>query len=337
VSWKLSCAVIGLRLLAPAPAWAEPSTEGQPSLGLRWSDPNLLAPTTEKDFDAQLAARMGHPAFVAGTEGPTLSVSWQGMPERCRVELSLARGGGVEGVRVIESPSGDCRSLVPALLTVSALLVESHQSAQESQAAASSSPASSPAPSVPVKPATTEPAPPRPPSPLEARFLLSVGGAVSSGFLPKVELGPAAAAVWAPLPAVRLGVAGSWFLGRDYGEGPGLSLSHQRAALLLCGMPLSRSVALGLCATGGLHHFRAAGTSLPRAETHDRTTWSVGAELRAEWQLTRRLWWVGHAGAEVAARPLYFYYLTASGEARNVLEQRRVNPVLLLALSLEIP
>lgn len=332
---KLSCAVIGLRLLAPAPAWAEPAKEGQPSLGLRWSDPSLLSPATEKDFAAQLAARLGHPAFVASTEGPTLSVTWQGTPERCRVELSLARAGSVEGVRVIESPSGDCRSLVPALLTVSALLVESHESAQASEAA--SALPTPPAPPVPVEAATSPPALPRPSSPPAARFLLSFGGALSSGFVPKVELGPAAAAVWAPLPAVRLGVAGSLFLGRDYGEGPGLSLSHQRAALLFCGMPLRGSVALGACGTGSLHHFRASGTSLPRAETHDRTTWSVGAEVRAEWRLTRRLWWVGHAGAEVAVRPLYFYYLTASGETRNVLEQRRVNPVLLLALSLEIP
>lgn len=328
-------ATLGL-FLVPTLALAAPTPGGQPSLGLRWSDPNSLAPTTERDFDTQLTARLGHPAFVASTDDPTLSVTWQGTPERCRVELALAGREGVEGTRVIESPSGDCPSLVPALLTVSALLVESYQSAhagEETPAAAAP----------PARVATVHPAPAAVPAPenvrprADARALLSVGGALSSGFVPKLEIGPAAAATWAPLPYLRLGLAGALFIGHDYGDRPGLSLDHQRAELLACGMPLSESLALGLCGNVGLHRFHVSGTSLPNPDTHSLGTWSLGAELRAEWRLTRRLWWVGHAGADVATRSLYFYYMTASGERRNLFEQRRVNPVLLLALSLEVP
>jgi hypothetical protein len=324
-------ATVGQLLLVPTLALAEPATATEASLGLRWSDPSLLAPTTEREFDSQLAARLGRPAFVASADEPTLSVTWQGTPERCRVELSLVRAGGVEGTRVIESPSGDCPSLVPALLTVSALLVESYESAQTSEAAPPDPAPVAPTPP-PPPPASTEPS-----QPAEAPVLLSIGGALSAGFVPKLEIGPAAAATWAPVRHVRLGVAGSLFIGHDYGDGPGVSLTHQRAALLVCGMPLSRNLGLGLCGNLGLHHFSSSGTSLPRPEANSLTTWSVGAELRAEWRLTRRLWWVGHAGADVTTRPLYFYYFTAGGEPKNIFEQKRVNPVLLVALSLELP
>lgn len=327
----LRAATVGL-LLAPTLALAAPPEGVEPSLGLRWSDPGLLSPTTEQEFETQLAARLGHPAFVAGVDEPTLSVTWQGTAERCRVELSLARAGGVEGTRVIESPRGDCRSLAPALLTVSALLVGSYESAR-----APEEPAPKPAPIAPPAPVRPPPPAPSPPARSEARVLLSVGGALSAGFVPKLELGPAAAAVWAPLPYLRLGVAGSLFIGRDYGEVPGVSLTHRRAALLVCGMPLGGDRSLGLCGNLGLHHFQASGTSLPRPDENDLATWSVGAELRAEFRLTRRLWWVAQGGADVATRPLYFYYLTAGGEPKNLFEQRRVNPVLLVALSLELP
>jgi hypothetical protein len=215
---------------------------------------------------------------------------------------------------------------------VSALLVESYQSAHTSEAVPPTL-----APLTPGEPAQTPSAPPDPSSLSEARALLSVGGALSSGFVPKLEIGPAVAATWAPLPYVRLGIAGSVFIGHDYGDGPGLSLDHRRAALLVCGMPLSQSLGLGLCGNLGVHHFQASGTSLPRSDAHSLATWSIGAELRAEWRLTRRLWWVGHAGADFATRPLYFYYRTAGGDLKNLFEQRRVNPVLLVALSLEVP
>jgi len=316
----------------PALASAAP-TSGQPSLGLRWSDPNALAPTTERDFDTQLTARLGHPAFVDGTVQPTLSVTWQGAPDRCRVELSLTGAEGVEGTRVIDSPSGDCQALVPALLTVSALLVESYQSAHTTEA-----PPPSPAPPTPVPtPRPDAPPPETAPAHADTRALLSVGGALSSGFVPKLEMGPAAAVAWAPSPYLRLGLSGAVFIGHDYGTGPGLSLDHQRAELLVCGMPVSGSLALGVCGNAGLHRFDVSGRSLPRPDSHDLATWSMGAELRAEWRLASRLWWVGHAGADVATRALYFYYMTAGGEPKNVFEQKRVNPVLLLALSLEVP
>ncbi|RYZ07615.1 MAG: hypothetical protein EOO73_11605 [Myxococcales bacterium] len=324
----LRAASVGALLLLPALALAAPSTGGQPSLRLRWSDPNLIAPTTERDFDTQLTARLGRPAFAAGADEATLAVTWEGTPEQCRVELSLTRSAGEEGTRVIESPSGDCQSLVSALLTVSALLVDSYERSPPAEAA-------------PVVVAPSQPAasahPPGSPPPPQARILLSVGGALSSGFVPKLEIGPAAAVTWAPYGPLRLGVAGSWFIGHDYGEGPGLSLDHRRAALFVCGMPLSRSLGIGLCGNLGLHHFEASGTSLPRPEANSSTTWSLGAELRAEWRLTRRLWWVGHAGADMTTRPLYFYYLTAGGDAKNLFDQRRINPVLLVALSLELP
>lgn len=322
---------LALVVLVTTAALADPSVDAQPSLGLRWNDPNLLAPTTEREFDAQLATRLGRPAFVAGADDPTLSVTWQGTAEHCRVELFLTRAKAVEGTRVIESPSGDCQALVPALLTVSALLVESYESEQAADAAPPS-----PAPPAPPR-ASPEAAPRHPPPRSEARALLSLGGALSSGFVPKLEIGPAAAVTWAPVRPVRVGVAASWFIGHDYGERPGLSLSHQRATLLVCGMPRSGDLGVGLCGNVGLQHFHATGTSLAHSDDRSVATWSVGAELRAEWRLTRRWWWVGQVGADVAAHPLYFYYLAADGRPKNLFEQRRVNPVLLLALSLELP
>jgi hypothetical protein len=325
---------VGLLLVMPTAVAAAPPEGGQSALGLRWSDPNLIAPTTARDFDSHLAVRLGRPAFAGSADAPTFLVEWQGTAERCRVQLSLTRAGIVEGTRVIESPSGDCPSLVPALLTVSALLVEAHQREPVPEA-----PLPQAAARPPASASSASPVPPDSPPRSAPRVLLSVGGALSSGFVPKLEIGPAAAATWAPHASVRLGVAGSVFIGNDHdhGDGPGLSLDHQRAALLVCGMPLSGSFAIGLCGNVGLHHFRASGISLPRPDARSSTTWSIGAELRAEWRLTRRLWWVGHAGADVTTQALYFYYRTAGGEPKNVFEQKRVNPVVLVALSLELP
>lgn len=321
-------------LLLPSAALAAPPSDREPSLGLRWSDPSGLAPTTEREFDEQLTSRLGRAAFVAGADGPTLSVGWQGTPERCRLELSLEGAEGVQGTRVIESPRGDCRSLVPALLTVSALLVESYESARSVAATPAPEPArADPPPPGPTPPSTTQPET----APSPARWLLSFGGALGSGLAPKLELGPAAAVAWAPLPTLRVGLQGSWLLGQDYGEGPGISLEHRRAALLVCGMPLSARVALGLCGTASFHYFHATGTSLSLPDSQRITSFGFGAEARVEWQLTRRLWWVGHAGADIATRPLYFYYETAGAAQRNVFEQARVNPVVLIALSLEVP
>jgi hypothetical protein len=321
--------------LATTVARAAPGDAAGPSLGLRWSDPGQISPTTERDFDARLSERLGRPAFDASAGQRALSVSWQGTPERCRVELTLTRAEAVDGTRVIESPSGDCRSLLPALLTVAALLVESHENAEVTSApppeAAPS--AREPPEAPPAAPAT----PPREPPPSWPRFLLSAGGALSAGFVPKLELGPAAVVTWAPRSYLRVGVEGSLFIGHDYGEGPGLSLAHARGAVLLCGMPVSGAFALGLCAQGGLHRFESTGTALPRPEDRTLSTFSVGAELRAEWRLTRRLWWVGHVGGDISTRPLYFYYVTAAGEPRTIFEQRRSSPFLLVALSLEIP
>lgn len=327
----LRAATTGALLLVSQLALSAPASAAEAALGLRWDDPNSLAPTTASAFDEQLATRLGRRAFVPGTEEPTLTVSWRGTWDRCRVELSLSRAAGVDGTRVIESPSGDCQALLPALLTVSALLVEAHQAA--------STPAPAPAePSAPASPAARRELPEPRPAPTSApRVLLSAGGAVSSGFVPMLELGPIAALTWAPRSYLRLGITGTWFVGHDYGEGPGVSLDHQRAAMVACGMPISSSLALGLCANVGLHHVGASGTSLPRPESHGLTTWSIGADLRAEWRLAPGLWWVGHAGADIATRPLYFYYLTAGAEQKILFTQRRVSPIVLLALSLEIP
>src|SRR5690349_17928668 len=98
-------------MLGPALAFAQPKASPEGSLGLRWSDPNSLASLSESDFDARLSERLGHPAFddAAGAEH-ALSVSWEGSPEQCRVELRLLRGTRIEGTRSLESPNGDCKS-----------------------------------------------------------------------------------------------------------------------------------------------------------------------------------------------------------------------------------
>ncbi|HVY32131.1 MAG TPA: hypothetical protein VHB79_36595 [Polyangiaceae bacterium] len=322
-------AVIWL-LLAPSLSLAAPSpASSSAALGLRWSDPGSLSPTTEAEFDARLSERLGHAAFDATVSEQALSVVWQGSAEQCQVELSLVHGAEVQGTRLLQSPSGDCSSLVPALLTVAALLVE----AQQAQPAPTATPAEAPPPPPPPPAASVSVAPERA-SPL---VLVSLGGAVASGFAPKVELAPAAAIVWVPWAPLRVGAEGELFFAHQYGNGPGFSLAHDRLALLLCGMPQQGNVALGLCANFAYHRSTTEGISLAHAETHDANTFSVGAGLRAEWRLTSHLWWVAHAGADVALRQLYFYYTPSPGGEVTLFRQQRVMPQALLGLTLELP
>src|SRR5512138_2534967 len=85
-------------LLAPTLALAEPATpRATGGLGLRWSDPNGLAPTTASELGARLSERLGYPAFDDTAVDHALSVGWQGSPEQCAVELQLVRGAEVEG------------------------------------------------------------------------------------------------------------------------------------------------------------------------------------------------------------------------------------------------
>jgi hypothetical protein len=319
-------------ILAPTLAFAEvASTPPQASgLALRWSDPSSLAATTESEFEAHLSEQLGHPAFDASTTEHALAVAWQGTPDQCRVQLQLLNGTDVEGTRLLESPSGDCRSLVPALLTVAALLIESRPVEPVSE---------------PVRPVPTAPPPPPPkppvhvPSPPDrpALVMLSLGAVLGSGLAPKVELGPAASVVLTPARHLRVGVMGSIFFPRQYGASPGLSLGHQSAALVACGMPLSGSFGLGVCANAALHRFDSSGISLPHSEDHDNSTWTAGVAVRVEWRLVRHLWWVGSAGADVTTRPLYFFFTRAAGGESILFRQQRIAPMSFLGLTLELP
>lgn len=315
-------------MLAGALAFAQ-IAQGQSavaSLSLRWSDPSSLAATTEGEFEARLTERLGHPAFNPTETRYTLAVSWQGSPEQCRVELQLLREAEIEGTRLLESPSGDCRSLLPALLTVAALLIESRVSEPEPPPAA----APAPAPPEPVVAPKPEPAP-------EPLAFISLGAALGSGLAPKVELGPAVSLVFAPLRQLRVGVLGSFFFPRQYGASPGLSLGHGSLALLTCGMPLTGSFGLGLCGNATWHRWSSTGISLPHPESRHTSEWTTGLAVRAEWRLARRLWWVGHLGADIAPRPLYFYFTPAAGGETILFSQRRVAPAMFLGLTLELP
>jgi hypothetical protein len=312
-----------------------PAEPASPALSLRWSDPSKLAATSAEDFAVRLSERLGRPAFDPASTERALSVTWQGSPEQCRIQLSLVKGGEVQGTRELESPGGDCPSLVPALLTVAALLLEAQRAEPEPVSEPAPPPAPAPAPALPPSP------PPRAPvTPIPAEspsMLVSLGGALSSGFAPKLELGPAAALVWAPVSRLRLGAEGALLLRHQYGAGPGFELSHDRLGLLACGMPLHQSFALGVCASAALHLFTSQGISLPHPEQRHENGVSVGASLRAEWRLTEHLWWVGHAGADVNTRPIYFYYSTAPGAQLTLFRQRSVSPTLLLGLTLALP
>lgn len=313
-------------LLATAPAAAVGS-----DLALRWSDPDGLSPLSAAELAERLSARLGRPAFAEGATAQALSVSWQGTPEQCAVELQLLEGAKIVGTRHLESPRGDCRSLGPALLTVAALLIEARPEAE---------PEPAPAPNPPSAP-PPEPKRAPPPAPIEPRteprLLLSAGGQISWGFAPKLELGPALAAALTPLPHVRLGLRGTLFVAQQYGAGSGIELHHASATGLLCGMPVTGSLSLGACATVTFHHYRSRGISLAHPLESETTVWTTGIDARAEWRLSGRLWWVAHLGADVAPVPLYFYFTPAPGGEKVVFEQQRVAPLLFVGLSLELP
>ena len=324
-------------VLIPTLALAEPAApRAANGLALRWRDPNALAPTTASELETRLSERLGYPAFDDAAVDHALSVSWQGSVEQCAVELQLVHGAEVEGTRRIESPSGDCRALLPALLTVAALLIESQQQAEP----APTRPAPKPAPAPPV----TSPAPkldtsaePHPSPTKEALVLASLGAELSSGLAPKLELGPVAEVSFAPVRHLRIGAEGALFFPHQYAAAPGLSLGHEAARLFVCGMPLTGAFGLGLCARAALNRFSSSGIALPHSETHHSTAWAGGLAIRAEWRLQRRLWWVGSAGADVSARPYYFYFTPAPGGETILFRQQRVAPSLFLGLTLELP
>lgn len=317
--------------LVPSLVFAQTTPSAQPSsaLALRWHDPSALAATSAADFEARLSERLGRPAFDSAETRNVLAVTWQGAPEQCRVELQLLQGAQVEGTRLLESPSGDCRSLVPALLTVSALLIESRG---EHQAEPTPEPPPPPRPPPAKTPALSQPKPPS-----EPRVLLSAGAVLGQGLAPKTELGPAVSVVVTPLRHARVGLLGSLFLPHQYGASPGLSLGHESMALLVCAMPLTGTLALGVCGSGALHRWRSRGISLPHPETQQSTAWTTGLSVRAEWQLAGHLWWVGNLGADVATEPLYFYYTPAPGGQTVLYRQQRVAPSMFLGLTLELP
>jgi hypothetical protein len=320
-------------MLAPSLALAQSPAEvsAADGLALRWRDPNSLAATNESDFEARLSERLGHPAFNPAATQHALAVSWQGSPEQCRVELQLLHGADVEGTRRLESPSGDCRSLVPALLTVAALLIESRPSEPSPQ------PEPTPPPTPPDTPSSPPKSPPKSESQRETTVLLSVGAAVGSGLAPKVELGPAASLVFSPARHFRVGAWGALFFPHQYGAAPGLSLGHDSGALLACGMPLTGSFGLGVCGNVAFHSWSSRGISLPYPQAHDASAWTTGLALRAEWRIVRQLWWVGSVGADVATRPLYFFYTSSAGEENVVFRQGRIAPALFLGLTLGLP
>jgi hypothetical protein len=296
-------------------------------LALRWRDPSSLAATNEADFQARLSERLGHPAFDPAADQHALAVTWQGSPEQCRVELQLLHGAEIEGTRLLESPSGDCRSLLPALLTVAALLIESRPTEPEP----------APPPPSPVPPPSAQKAEQKPNPQREATVLLSAGAAVGSGLAPKLELGPAASLVFAPARHFRVGVWGALFFPHQYGGAPGLSLGHDSVALLACGMPLSGPFGLGVCGNVAFHSWSSRGISLAQAEAHQTSAWTTGVALRAEWRLVRQLWWVGSVGTDVATRPLYFFFTPTTGGETVVFRQRRIAPALFFGLTLGLP
>jgi hypothetical protein len=194
-----------------------------------------------------------------------------------------------------------------------------------------------PPPPPPAPPANATKVPQQLDLPREATVLLSVGAAVGSGLAPKLELGPAASLVFVPTRHFRIGGWGALFFPHQYGGAPGLSLGHDSAALLACGMPWSGQVALGVCGNVAFHSYCSRGISLAQAEVRRTSAWTTGLALRAEWRLTRQLWWVGSVGADVATRPLYFFYTRAAGEETVLFRQRRIAPALFLGLTLGLP
>jgi hypothetical protein len=313
---------------------AVPAAAANTDLELRWSDPDGLSPISAEELDQRLSARLGRPAFASSASERALSINWQGTPEHCAVELQLVRDSELLGTRHLESPSGDCRSLGPALLTVAALLIEAPAEPEPEPAPA---PAPVPVP-VPVNANVADPPAPAPPEHRgEPRFLLSAGGQIGWGLAPKLELGPAAAVFLTPLSGLRVGLRGALFVPQEHGAAPGMELVHASGSAVLCGMPVTGSLALGGCGTVTFHHYRSRGVSLPHPLDAETTVWTTGLDVRAEWRLAGRLWWVAHVGADIAPVPLYFYFTPAPGGETIVFEQHRVSPLLFLGLTLELP
>jgi len=306
---------------------------------LKWSDPDALAPTSAAEFEAGLSERLGRRAFEASpSSNQALEVKWEGDPEHCRVSLQLSRGSELQGTRSIDSPSGDCKALQPALLTVAALLIESRDSEPE-QSVETAEPAPEvpkPEPSPATEAAKKKDASPEP-AEVEPRILLGLGVQVILGLAPSAELGPALSLSLSPARHVRLGLVAGWFFPRDYQAAPGFSLSHGNAALFGCGMPISGTFSLGACAGASLHRYESRGLALPFPEENLSYMWALGLGLRAEWRIIRRLRWVGNLGAELAPKPLYFYFTPAEGGETAVFRQARLSPTLFTGLSLELP
>jgi hypothetical protein len=318
-------------------AFAQPLPEGATerlplALQLEWQDPSALAPTTKVDFEAQLSSRLGRPAFEGEPGGQALAVSWQGRPEQCRVELGLVSDAGVVGTRVLDSPNGDCRALLPALLTVAALLIESRPHEPEAPEPMPPLPPSTP----PPRPAALE-APHGAPPPAQPWVLLSLGAEVGSGLVPEMELGPAAQVAVTPLPHLRVGLGGSVYLPRHFSAGPGIRLNHATVGAFACGMPLSAPLGLGVCGTVKLHRLESTGVSLARPETQRSLVPTLGLALRVEWRLVRRLWWVGSIGADAPTKPIYFYFTPAAGGESILFRQHRLAPSAIVGLTLELP
>jgi hypothetical protein len=321
-------------MLGSALAWGQVAATDSAQLSLRWSDPGGLAPITQSELETRLTERLGRPAFDSNATARALSVTWQGTAEQCQVELQLLRGNQVEGTRHIESPNGECRSLTPALLTVAALLIEVRPEPEPAPEPLESPPA---APTAEEREAAEQPQGPVPTLRTEAALLVSLGGEVRALHSPRAEIGPAAALVWTPFSHFRLGLRGAWFLQREYEASPGMRLGHQTAALLGCGVPLTGPLNLGLCASTALHRWTTVGSGLPHPESARTYSWTVGLGVRAEWRLSRRLWWVADAGAEAATAPLYFYFVPPPGGEAVVFRQKRFAPLLFVGLSLELP
>ena len=310
-------------------------TEGAAVLGLQWNDNERLAPTTQQEFERRLSERLGRPAFEPTATERALSVSWLGKQDSCRVELHLVRGEQVEGSRSLESPGGSCAAVLPALLTVSALLIES-ESAREKAAVADEPPpaaaeVSEAPPEPPRAPASSKLAGRRP------RFMLSFGAAILAGLAPRGELGPSASLLVLPTPAARVGVGVSAYLTRGHGVSPGFSLAHQSVTLMGCFMPMASPLSLGLCGSGALHRFSSQGLSLVHPERQRSYTWTAGLAGRGEWQLTRHFWWTAAAGPELAPSPLYFYFTQADQRESTLFTQKRVSLSVWTGLSVGLP
>jgi hypothetical protein len=304
------------------------------TLGLRWSDVQAIAPHDAATFEAQLSLRLGHPAFEAGATEQVLAVTWGGDAEHCRVELSLLRASQVEGTRLLQSPSGDCKALQPALLTVAALLIEGR-----APSAAAPEP---PEPPPPPPPAATEAAPeapaaPRSVSPAKSEAEVRLGVALGAGLAPELELGPGLQLALTPGRIWRFGIGGALFPPHEQSATPGLALGHQRAGLFGCLMPMSWPYAVGLCAQASLHRFSSAGLSLPHPQSHKNYTTTLGIDVRFDWHLTRQISLGGSIGPELVTRPLSFYFTPADGGERELFRQRRVALAALAAVTVGLP